>query len=393
MALLGWPLVILLAILAVALPVTTVLVWGRLPGPRGVRTALRLALVGASQVAAVVLVAALLNDYGYFYSSWSDLLGRGSTTAQRTTALPGRAMAAAGPGAATAGDPPAASTVASLPDPGWSTKAQWATRGRVESVTISGVRSRLASHAFVYLPPEYFQAAYRHRAFPAAQVFTGFPGTDLNLLKGLDFPARQLAEVRAHRARPMVLVMMRPSVSYPRDTECTDVPAGPQALTFFAQDVPLAVATAFRVQSRGWGAIGDSTGGYCAAKLAMLHSDTFAAAVTLSGYFHTLRDGTTGDLWDGSRVLSNLNNLEWRLRHLPPPPVSVLVTTAKDEAGSSGYADSRRFLTLAHTAGAPLSVTALVLDHGGHNFSTWNAELPQAISWLSHHLPAAAPVS
>ena len=393
MALLGWPLVILLAILAVALPVTTVLVWGRLPGPRGVRTALRLALVGASQVSAVLLVAALLNDYGYFYSSWSDLLGRSGPAQERTSALPGRAMAAAGPGAAKASDPPAASTVASLPDPGWSTKAQWATRGRVESVTISGVRSRLASHAFVYLPPEYFQTAYRHRAFPAAEVFTGFPGTDLNLLKGLDFPARQLAEVRAHRARPMVLLMMRPSVSYPRDTECTDVPAGPQALTFFAQDVPVAVATAFRVESRGWGAIGDSTGGYCAAKLAMLHSDTFAAAVTLSGYFHTLRDGTTGDLWGGSRVVWNLNNLEWRLRHLPPPPVSVLVTTAKDEAGSSGYADSRRFLTLAHTAGAPLSVTALVLDHGGHNFSTWNAELPQAISWLSHHLPAAAPVS
>ena len=73
-------------------------------------------------------------------------------------------------------------------------------------------------------------------------MFTGFPGTDLNLLKGLDFPARQLAEVRARRARPMVLVMMRPWVSYPRDTECTDVPAGPPALTFFAQDVPLAVA-------------------------------------------------------------------------------------------------------------------------------------------------------
>ena len=76
----------------------------------------------------------------------------------------------------------------------------------------------------------------------------------------------------------------------------------------------------------------------------MLHSDVFTAAVTLSGYFHTLRDSTTGDLWGGSRVLKNLNDLEWRLRHLPPPPVSLLVTTAKDEAGSSGYADSRRFL-------------------------------------------------
>ena len=137
-------------------------------------------------------------------------------------------------------------------------------------------------------------------------------------------------------ARPTVLVMLRPRSSFPRDTECTDVPSGPQALAFFAQDVPLAIAGHYRVQDRGWGAIGDSTGGYCAAKLAMLHSDVFTAAVTLSGYFHTLRDSTTGDLWGGSRVLWNLNDLEWRLRHLPPPPVSLLVTTAKDEAAPAG---------------------------------------------------------
>jgi hypothetical protein len=390
--------VILLAILAVALPVTTVLLWGRLPGPRGVRTAMRLALVGASQVAAVLLVAAMLNDYGYFYASWSDLLGQSSPVGQPSAAAPGHPLMAAGHGrAAGAGTPSgtgpaAASVVRQLPDPGWSSRAQWASRGRVESVTITGVRSQLASHAFIYLPPQYFQAAYRRRAFPAAEVFTGFPGTDLNLLKGLDFPARQLTEVQAHRGRPTVLVMLRPSVSFPRDTECTDVPSGPQALAFFAQDVPLAVAGHDRVQTRGWGAIGDSTGGYCAAKLAMLHSDVFTAAVTLSGYFHTLRDSTTGDLWGGSRVLWNLNNLEWRLRHLPPPPVSLLVTTAKDEAGSSGYADSRRFLVLAHTAGAPLRVDSLVLDHGGHNFTTWNAELPRALSWLTQRLPAPAPV-
>ena len=93
-------------------------------------------------------------------------------------------------------------------------------------MTITGVRSRLASHAFVYLPPQYFQAAYRRRAFPAAEVFTGFPGTDLNLLKGLNFPRRLLGEIQTRRARPTVLVMMRPSVNFPRDTECTDVPQG-----------------------------------------------------------------------------------------------------------------------------------------------------------------------
>jgi enterochelin esterase-like enzyme len=386
-------LLVLLAVLALALPVATLMLWSRLRGPRAVRATARLSLVGASQVAAVVFVAAALNDYGYFYASWSDLLGQSSSVGQPSSAAPGHpAAAGAAAGTATTAGPPAVSVVRQLADPGWSTPAQWASRGRVESITINGVRSRLSSHAFVYLPPQYFQAAYRRRAFPAAQVFTGFPGTDLNLLKGMDYPARLLAEVQAGRARPTVLVMLRPSVTFPRDTECTDVPSGPQALAFFAQDVPLAVAATYRVQTRGWGAVGDSTGGYCAAKLAMLHSDVFTAAVTLSGYFHTLKDNTTGELWGGSRVLKNLNNLEWRLRHLPPPPVSLLVTTAKDEAGSSGYADSRRFLVLAHAAGAPLRVESLVLDHGGHNFSTWNSELPQALSWLTQRLPAPRPV-
>ena len=352
MSLLGWPLLVLLAVLALAMPVATLMLWSRLRGPRAVRTTARLSLVGASQVAAVVFVAAAVNDYGYFYGSWSELFGQSSPVGPGPPRREPRWHPAAGaraPAGACRRRParPRSASSAPCPTRAGPPGAQWATLGRVESVTITGVRSRLASHAFVYLPPQYFQAAYRRRAFPAAEVFTGFPGTDLNLLKGLNFPRRLLGEIQARRARPTVLVMMRPSVNFPRDTECTDVPTGPQALSFFAQDVPLAIAGTYRVADPGWGAIGDSTGGYCAAKLAMLHSDVFPAAVTLSGYFHTLRDTTTGELWGGSRVLKNLNNLEWRLRHLPPPPVSILVTTAKDEAGSSGYADSRRFLDLA----------------------------------------------
>jgi len=180
--------------------------------------------------------------------------------------------------------PPPSGRVRILPDPGWSSGQQWATRGRVESVTIRGIRSGLTAHAFVYLPPQYFQEAFAHRVLPVTQVLAGVPGSDLGLLRSLDYPARLLTEMDAHRAGPMVLVMMSPSVAPPRDTECTDVPAGPQALTFLAADVPEAMAASYRVQPRGWGAIGFSTGGYCAAKLAMTHSETFRAAVSLSGY-------------------------------------------------------------------------------------------------------------
>ena len=158
----------------------------------------------------------------------------------------------------------------------------------------------LSEHAFVWLPPQYYQPAWAHRVFPAAEVLTGYPGNDLSLVNRMNYPQVVQQQVAAGHARPMVLVMLRPTVVPPRDTECTDVPAGPQVETFLAQDVPVAIRDALRVRPVGWGAIGDSTGGYCAAKIAMMHSDVFSAAVALSGYYHTLQDSTTGDLWGGS---------------------------------------------------------------------------------------------
>ena len=339
MDLLGRPLVVVLTVLAIGTPAATYLLWSRLRGPRAVRVTTRVGLLGLSQVTAVLLVAALLNDYGYFYGSWAELLG-GSTTDGRVvhsrslrTALAGRAAASLT--ARSAGD-----RVTPLPGIA-TTPAQWRTRGRLESVTISGGRSGLSEHAFVWLPPQYYQPAWAHRTFPAAEVLTGYPGNDLSLVNRMNYPQVVQQQVAAGHARPMVLVMLRPTVVPPRDTECTDVPAGPQVETFLAQDVPVAIRDALRVRPVGWGAIGDSTGGYCAAKIAMMHSDVFSAAVSLSGYYHTLQDSTTGDLWGGSRVLRSLNDLEWRLQHQSPPPVSLLLTISRQEHGRNGYADTR----------------------------------------------------
>jgi enterochelin esterase-like enzyme len=396
MYLLGWPLLALLALSAVAYPVLTLALWPRVRGSGLLRAATRLAMVAGCQVTAVLLVAVAVNHYGYFYGSWSELPGladAGTRLGHAAGAAPAVVEAPAAGDATTrsrVAGPPPSGQVRVLPDPGWSSAPQWATRGRVESVTIRGIRSGLTSHAFVYLPPQYFQEEFAHRALPATQVLAGVPGSDLGLLRSLDYPARLLTEIDAHRARPMVLVMMSPSVAPPRDTECTDVPAGPQALTFLAADVPEAIGASYRVQPRGWGAIGFSTGGYCATKLAMVHSETFSAAVTLSGYFRTLQDRSTGDLYGGSAVVRSLNDLEWRLQHLPSPPVSLLVTTSRDEAGPGGYAASRRFLDLASSTGGAMRVDALVAARGGHNFASWTAHLPRSLSWLSLHLPPPA---
>jgi enterochelin esterase-like enzyme len=181
----------------------------------------------------------------------------------------------------------------------------------------------------------------------------------------------------------MVLVMLRSSPVYPRDTECTDIPGGPQVQTFLAQDVPWEVTHHYRVQPSTWGIIGDSTGGYCAAKIAMTDPYVFHAAVALSGYFTTLHDNTTGNLWNGSRVLRELNSPDWRLQHLPAPPVSVLVTTSRDERGPYGIANSRRFLALARP---PMQVSSIISAHGGHDLNAWAPLIPRSLAWLSHRL-------
>lgn len=383
MSLLGWPLMAVLGFVALMGIVATLVLWPRVRGPRLLKVGQRVALIGTSQVLAILLVAAGANNYGYFYGSWSDLLG----SSAGSTSIEHIAGPRAGPRAGSDASALARDSARPLPTVGtaWSTRSQWPTRGRLDQVQITGARSTLSEPAFIYLPPQYFQARYAHTQFPAVEVMTGYPGNSLNLVKRMHYPDLLLHQISTGRARPMVLVMLRPTVAPPRDTECTDVPAGPQAQTFLAMDVPAAVGAIARVRPVGWGTMGDSTGGYCAVKLAMMHSDVFTAAVSMSGYYHTLKDTTTGDLWGGSMVERHLNDPEWRLSNLPQPPVSVLVSISRQERGSEGISDTNRFVSLVR---ASMSVSAIIQPHGGHNFGTWAQVMPQAFDWLSVQLKA-----
>jgi len=375
----------LLGLLTVGLPVAAVVLWRRIPGPRPVVLSARLAAVVAAQLAAVLLVGVALNDYAYFYGSWGELWSSMTQTVDNRYPVSPVVYGHRRTGTPAAGVTPVPSQVPrSIP------AARWPKVGRLESVHIQGDVSQLGTSAYVYLPPQYFQPRYRNTTFPAVEVFSGYPSTDTMLVQRLALQRKMATAIARHRARPMVLVMMRPTITLPRDTECTDVPGGPQVETFYAQDVPRAVAATYRVSSTGWGAMGASTGGYCATKLTMDYPVVFRAGVSMSGYYQALRDYTTGDLWGGSRQLRNLNSPEWRLRHQPAPPVSLLVTSSKDEAGPYGIRDTRRFLSLVRP---PMQVSSIIAAGGGHTFSTWAPEVPQALHWLSDHLYAAGPLS
>ncbi|MGI5161132.1 alpha/beta hydrolase [Microbispora sp. CA-102843] len=354
--------------------VATVWLWPRLSGPSWRSIAARVGVLVADQALLLLAVAVVVNAYFGFFGSWGDLLGTNADDAPAITA----GTAAGGAGLVRVLD----SRPVEVTRPKVGLPA-----GRLEQVTITGARTGLSSSAYVYLPPQYFDKKYAGRHFPVILGLTGYPGDAENMVTRLDMPTLTATSILTHEIGPTVLVLMRPTVAPPRDTECVDVPGGPQVETYFTSDVPRAVAAAFRVGTgaANWGVLGESTGGYCALKLTMRHPQAFSAAVSLSGYFHALTDVTTGDLFGGNRRLRDENDLMWRLSNLPAPPVSVLVTSSRQ--GESDYRATTDFLAAVK---APMRASSLILPSGGHNFATWNRELPQALPWLAQQLHAPA---
>ncbi|WP_019075442.1 alpha/beta hydrolase [Streptomyces hokutonensis] len=358
---------------AVLLFVGTVWLWPRLARRNWRAVSGRVGLLLATQLVLFVSVGLGANQAFGFYASWSDLFGRETDQGVVVdhTALRG----AGGPlhvvGTRRVDAPGGASLPSSV--------------GQVQRVDIVGRTTHIASPAYVYLPPEYFQPRYRTRTFPATVVLTGYPGTAQALVDKLNYPRTALQLAKDGRMRPMILVMLRPTVAPPRDTECVDVPGGPHTESFFAKDLPDAVTAHYRVGKMpgSWGIVGDSTGGYCALKLAMHHPGVYAAGAGLSPYYKAPTDPTTGDLFQGDETLRNEANLWWYLKHRPAPDTSLLVTSSK--AGEHNYKDTLKFIDRVR-ANNSTRIASIILDSGGHNFNTWRREIPATLEWLSGRL-------
>jgi S-formylglutathione hydrolase FrmB len=132
-----------------------------------------------------------------------------------------------------------------------------------------------------------------------------------------------------------------------------------------------------------WGIIGDSTGGYCALKLAMHHPKVYAAAAGLSPYYKAPSDATTGNLFQGDETLRNEADLSWYIEHRPAPDTSLLVTSSR--IGEHNYNDTLKFIDQVKARNST-RISSIILESGGHNFNTWRREIPPALQWISGRL-------
>lgn len=362
----------------------TIWLWPRLAGRGPLPVLGRLGAILVTQLTIMSTVLLAVNSANSFFGTWGELIGRydrsqGQVT-QGAAEAGGNARVDAGKGGLVRPAGSEGLDRAALP------KGPRDRVGALQSVRLVARRANVIEPAFVYLPPQYFQKQYERARFPVIVAISGYPGGINNLSQYLQVPKTASTLISERRMQPTIVVMVRPTIAPPRDTECVDVPDGPQAETYFTKDLPEALRSAYRVghEASAWGVMGYSSGGTCALELAMRQPGIYPVAGALSADYKIKNDLTTGKLFgddEAGRKRQREHDLIWRLKNLPVPHVSVLVTSS--EKGEKNYEETKKFLAAVKE---PMTAAKIILPSGSHNFTTWRREISPTLEWMGKQL-------
>ena len=370
---------ILTIVLAVVAAIATAFLWNRLRGPRPVRLLARASILVLGEALASLAILVWLNiSNGGLVVTWQDLLGNQSTRGGVFAGQPGEAAHYGGPATAVryAAGPAAARQRFSPAQDGF------------EVTTLAGRASGITSQVYVWTPPQY--AADPTAQFPVLELLHGVWGSPDGWMGPMNVVAHLEAAEQSGAVHPYILVVPEltpiPGHTTPRDNEeCSNVPGDAKVDSWLTQDVRGMVLADFRAEpaASGWGLMGYSTGGFCAAKLVLQHPDLYHAAVSLSGYY--IPDSV--ELSQDPR-LDHADSPLWLISHTRTPAVSLLMTaSAQDRVDPAS--EAAQMITAAK--GNPLAVATEVQSFvaplgGGHNQSAWEKMLPTAFTWLSQRL-------
>ncbi|MFC4032609.1 alpha/beta hydrolase [Streptomyces polygonati] len=348
-------LAVLLCVAAVAAVAGAVLLWSRIRGPRTVRLAQRLGMIFLCQVTAIFLVMVTVNNRYGFYASWDDLLGSANAGGRTAT------VSSAGPLPAPV-----------VPD--YHAVFTSYSEG-FRKATVRGWDSGTKGEVIVWLPPQYDKKEFAHTRFPVIEVLHGIPGTPHSFLRGMRLGRIMQDQITAGRAEPAILVL--PTITPDRvNTGCADVPGKSEVATWLTDDVVKTINHNFRTlpAPRGWAVMGISTGGYCAARLALEHPGTFTAAAALAP--DDPARGVRSPLW---------------LARTGRPKVQLLIESSlQDPESPPKFAQE-----ISAAVRPPGTVAVLRMSRGGHNWNTWGRMFPGAFTWLSGRIeaPRAVPLA
>ncbi|HET9898555.1 MAG TPA: alpha/beta hydrolase-fold protein [Streptosporangiaceae bacterium] len=333
-------------------------------------------------IPAVVFGVAAVNKYYNYYQSWSSAITDVTSQGVPGTGLP------ASPAAIAPTGPVGRGITRLLGNTVYTRLA--AVHGFMLRLTVHGRASHLTRAVYVYLPPQYFQPAYRHYRFPAIELIHGYPGAPQDWITVLDITTT-LANMISHgEAKPAVLVMPDANGAKGLSLQCLNSLSGPQDATFIASDVPGYVSQVLRVwpPGRTWAIAGYSEGGFCAANLGLQYGSHYGFAGVLSGYFRPFgnRMGQPAKLVDPfghDPQLRRRNTPAKELLMLPPGAriPQFWIGSGTDRVDMRAAEVFRQLLQLRQPA-----VRLMLVPGGGHTMSTWRVLVPPMLEWMTPKL-------
>ena len=186
-----------------------------------------------------------------------------------------------------------------------------------------------------------------------------------------------------HLIGPVVLVMPAINGAGHDYQDCVNGP-GVNDETYLTKDVRADVLAHYRVTQDPyeWGMAGYSSGGYCAANLALRHPTSFGAAAVINGYFRAA-DGPAAAALNRSPALEAANSPLYLAEKLtvgsgPVPAFWVA-------AGTHDIADYQP-ASMFTAAMDRIQQVPFVKLNAGDTANAWSTALPTALTWLWQQL-------
>jgi enterochelin esterase-like enzyme len=332
-------------------------------------------------IPAMLFGVAAVNKYYDYYQTWSSAYSDVFGQANQGPQVPATAAGASAKFSAFLG---------SQVD-----QAVAAQQGYTLHLTMHGQLSGITRTVYVYLPPEYFQSAYRNYRFPAIELLHGFPGEPQDWITVVGITAMMQKLIGTGQVKPAILVMPDANGGRRISLQCLNQYQGPADATFLARDLPAGISRLLRVQppGRAWGIAGYSEGGFCAANLGLQYSSEFGYSGVLSGYFAP----SGNQFGNPPRHVSPFGPDQAAKReNTPDDLVTALPPDARVPQFWIGVGGGNRFDMKSAEVFQQLvrirqpSVTLQVVPGGGHTMSTWRALMPGLLEWMTPRLAAAA---
>ena len=346
--------------------VLTVVFWHKLTPTKWHHITGRVSIIIFIQVMALASAGITINRAGEFYASWGDLFGSKKQLSKIAIAP---------------------NLLAEISAKDIFSAKKTAGGSLIFREVIKGAHSGIADVVYVVLPPKIAAQMEANPSSPSVgsdyqvvELFPGYPGVPQTWIGSMGGITTLENLENTGAVQNTIAIIPAINVAPGEDTECLNFVGGPQVETWITSDMHEFATKFIGVDSRPWTSFGYSTGGWCAAEVAIRHPDLYSNAVSLAGYFKPLF--SLGVSKREKNFLTTEYDLIAALKKSRTPVHLMIIASQKDKFTNKAAQD------FMNSSASLIPIRYVPIPIGGHNTNVWKPFVSTAFQWINEQNPA-----